>query len=87
MIFLTTIFENKKTPVKINFDQRNHMVTHVSFAFCKFCRSTLFRHTRKKFRATCRTKHRSDNERKGKDTSAKMRSASQKQTMQCPLLA
>ena len=48
------------------------MVTHVSFAFCRFCRSTLFRHTRKKFRATCRTKHRSDNERK--DTSLKMRS-------------
>lgn len=85
MIFLTTIFENKKTPVKINFDQRNHMVTHVSFAFCRFCRSTRFPRNRKKFRATCRTKHRSDNERK--DTSAKMRSASQKQTMQCPLLA
>lgn len=72
MIFLTTIFENKKTPVKINFDQRNHMVTHVSFAFCRFCRSTLFRHTRKRCRPKFLPKHRSDSEHK--DTSLKMRS-------------
>lgn len=48
------------------------MVTHVSLAFCRFCRSTLFRHIRKRCRPKFLPKHRSDSEHK--DTSLKMRS-------------